>query len=66
MKRLNVHIHENTYKQLDEFINENRLITTKLSKGTIVTVALNILYETIKEKDIDTVINEYLNRESGL
>ena len=61
--RLNIGVNTETYKKLNEFIQNHKLITTPLTKGTVVTIALNLLYETIKEKDIETLMTEYLNKD---
>ena len=65
MKRLNINIQDSTYDELHTFIKNNALITTKLSKGTVVTIALELLYSECKKTGINELTNQYLNSSNG-
>ena len=58
--RLNTNINIDTYNELDEFIKNNEVITSKLSKGTIITIALNLLFKTAEHRDLSQLMMEYL------
>lgn len=58
--RLNTNINMDTYNELNDFIKNNEVITSKLSKGTVITIALNLLYKTAEHRDISDLMVEYL------
>lgn len=58
--RLNTFINMDTYNTLNDFIKNNEVITSKLSKGTVITIALNILFKTAEHTDISQLMMEYL------
>lgn len=58
--RLNTFINMDTYNSLNDFIKNNEVITSKLSKGTVITIALNILFKTAEHTDISQLMMEYL------
>ena len=58
--RLNTNINMDTYGQLNDFIKNNEVITSKLSKGTVITIALNLLFKTTEHTDISQLMMEYL------
>lgn len=58
--RLNTNINIDTYEKLDEFIRNNEVITSKLSKGTVITIALNLLFKTAQSRDLSDLMLEYL------
>ena len=58
--RLNTFINMDTYNALNDFIKNNEVITSKLSKGTVITIALNILFKTAEHTDISQLMMEYL------
>lgn len=58
--RLNTFINMDTYDSLNDFIKNNEVITSKLSKGTVITIALNILFKTAEHTDISQLMMEYL------
>lgn len=58
--RLNTHINMDTYDELNDFIRNNEVITSKLNKGTVITIALNLLYKTAEHTDISQLMMEYL------
>lgn len=58
--RLNTNINIDTYEKLNEFIKNNEVITSKLNKGTVITIALNLLYKTTEHTDISQLMMEYL------
>ena len=49
-----------TYDELNDFIKNNEVITSKLNKGTVITIALNLLYKTTEHTDISQLMMEYL------
>ena len=58
--RLNTNINMDTYNELNDFIKNNEVITSKLNKGTVITIALNLLYKTTEHTDISQLMMEYL------
>ena len=58
--RLNTFINMDTYDELNSFIKNNEVITSKLNKGTVITIALNLLYKTTEHTDISQLMMEYL------
>lgn len=58
--KLNTYINMNTYNQLNDFIKNNKIITSKLNKRTVITLSLNLLYKTIEHTDISQLMMEYL------
>ena len=62
--RLNTNINMDTYEKLNEFIKNNEVITSKLSKGTVITIALNLLFKTTEQTDISQLMMEYLQDHS--
>ena len=62
--RLNTNINIDTYKALNEFIKNNEVITSKLSKGTVITIALNLLFKTAEHRDLSQLMMEYLQDHS--
>ena len=58
--RLNTYINMDTYEKLNEFIKNNEVITSKLSKGTVITIALNLLFNTVERRDLSLLMMEYL------
>ena len=58
--RLNTNINMDTYDELNDFIKNNEVITSKLNKGTVITIALNLLYKTTEHTDISQLMMEYL------
>lgn len=62
--RLNTNINMDTYEELNEFIKNNEVITSKLSKGTVITIALNLLFKTAEHTDISQLMMEYLQDHS--
>lgn len=58
--RLNTFINMDTYGQLNDFIKNNEVITSKLSKGTVITIALNLLFKTAEHTDISQLMMDYL------
>lgn len=58
--RLNTYINMDTYDKLNEFIKNNEVITSKLSKGTVITIALNLLFKTAEHRDLSLLMMEYL------
>lgn len=58
--RLNTNINMDTYNELNDFIKNNEVITSKLNKGTVITLALNLLYKTTEHTDISQLMMEYL------
>ena len=58
--RLNTNINMDTYEQLNDFIKNNEVITSRLSKGTVITIALNLLFKTAEQTDISQLMMEYL------
>ena len=58
--RLNTFINMDTYDNLNDFIKNNEVITSKLNKGTVITLALNLLYKTTEHTDISQLMMEYL------
>lgn len=58
--RLGVYVNTDTYNELTDFIRNNELVTSKLSKGTVITLALNMLFKTAEHRDISDLMMEYL------
>lgn len=58
--KLNTYINMNTYNQLNDFIKNNKIITSKLNKRTVITLSLNLLYKTTEHTDISQLMMEYL------
>ena len=59
-KRLGVHLNTDTYNELNDFIRNNEVATRKLSKGTVITLALNMFFKTAEHTDISQLMMEYL------
>lgn len=62
--RLNSFINVDTYKSLNDFIKNNKVITNKLSKGTIITIDLNLLFKTIEHRCISQLMIGYLQNQN--
>ena len=64
--RLNTNINMDTYNELNNFIKNNEVITSKLNKGTAITIALNLLYKTTEHTDISQLMMEYLQDQKAI
>ena len=64
-KRFNAHIHAETYDKVNDFVNNNELITTRLTPGTILEIGLNLFFKELETKTLETLAIEYLIKENS-
>lgn len=62
-KRFSALIHENTYKQVSDFVKENELITTRLTPGTVLEMGLNLFFKELEKRPLEAIAVEYLTIE---
>lgn len=60
-ERLNVRIRANTYRKLNDFCKENELVTTQLSKGTIVEMGLGLFFKEIQKRPLEDIAVEFIS-----
>ena len=64
-KRFSAFIHENTYNQVNQFVKENELITTRLTPGTVLEMGLNLFFKELETRPLEAIAVEYLTKEPG-
>jgi hypothetical protein len=60
-ERLNVRIRAKTYRKLNDFCKENELVTTQLSKGTIVEMGLGLFFKEIQKRPLEDIAVEFIS-----
>lgn len=59
-KRLNVYISEKNYEQIDNIMTNHELISMKLSKGSVLDLALSNLFDTLKSETLEEIAIKHL------
>lgn len=59
-RRLNVYISEKNYEQIDDIMSNHELISMKLSKGSILDLALSNLFYTLKSETLEEIAIKHL------
>lgn len=64
-KRFSAFIHESTYDKVNDFVQNNELITTRLVPGTILEIGLNLFFKELEKRPLEDIAVEYLNDAPG-
>lgn len=59
-ERFSALIHEKTYNKVNEFVQENELITQRLVPGTVLEMALNLFFKELESRPLEDIAVEYL------
>lgn len=59
-KRINVYISEKNYEQIDNIMTNHELISMKLSKGSVLDLALSNLFDTLKSETLEEIAIKHL------
>ena len=61
-KRINAFISKENYEGIDKVINNNELISMRLSKGAILDLALSNLFKTLEFESLESIAIQYLEK----
>lgn len=64
-KRFSALIHESTYNKVNEFVQNNELITAKLVPGAVLEMGLNLFFKEIQKRPLEDIAVEYLTDAPG-
>ena len=59
-KRFSALINEDTYNNVNVFVKENELITTRLTPGTVLEMGLNLFFSELEKRPLEDIAVEYL------
>ena len=59
-KRFSAYIHESTYNKVNDFVQNNELITAKIVPGTILEMGLNLFFKEVSQRPLEEIAAEYL------
>lgn len=65
-KRFSALIHEDTYNNVNEFVKNNELITTRLVPGTILEIGLNMFFKELEKRPLEDIAVEYLTKDNAV
>ena len=63
-KRFSALIHESTYNKVNEFVQNNELITAKLVPGAILEIGLNLFFKEVEKRPLEDIAVEYLTKDA--
>lgn len=61
-RRINAFISKENYEGIDKVMNENELISMRLSKGAILDLALSNLFKTLEFESLESIAIQYLEK----
>lgn len=61
-KRINAFISKENYEGIDNVMNNNELISMRLSKGAILDLALSNLFKTLEFESLESIAIQYLEK----
>lgn len=61
-KRINAFISKENYEGIDKVMNNNELISMRLSKGAILDLALSNLFKTLEFESLESIAIQYLEK----
>lgn len=61
-KRINAFISKDNYEGIDKVMNNNELISMRLSKGAILDLALSNLFKTLEFESLESIAIQYLEK----
>ena len=53
-------INAETYNKVSDFVNENTLITTRLTPGSVLEIGLNLFFKELESRPFEDIAVEYL------
>ena len=59
-KRFSALIHESTYNNVSDFVQNNELITTRLTPGSVLEMGLNLFFKELETRPLEDIAVEYL------
>jgi len=59
-KRFSAWIHKETYDKVNEFVENNELITTRLTPGTVLEMGLKLFFKELETRPLEDIAVEYL------
>lgn len=59
-KRFSAWIHKDTYDKVNEFVQNNELVTTRLSPGTVLELGLLLFFKELEKRPLEDIAVEYL------
>ena len=64
-KRFSALIHESTYNKVNEFVQNNELITARLVPGAVLEMGLNLFFKEVEKRPLEELAAEYLTNAPG-
>ena len=61
-KRFSALIHESTYNKVNEFVQNNELITARLVPGAVLEMGLNLFFKEVQQRPLEDIAVEYLTK----
>ena len=61
-KRINAFISKDNYEGIDKVMNDNELISMRLSKGAVLDLALSNLFKTLEYESLESIAIQYLEK----
>ena len=59
-RRFSALINAETYNKVSDFVNENTLITTRLTPGSVLEIGLNLFFKELESRPFEDIAVEYL------
>lgn len=64
-KRFSALIHESTYNKVNDFVQNNELITARLVPGAVLEMGLNLFFKEVQQRPLEDIAVEYLLGDGG-
>ena len=61
-KRFSALIHESTYNKVNDFVQNNELITARLVPGAVLEMGLNLFFKEVQQRPLEDIAVEYLTK----
>ena len=61
-KRFSAFIYESTYNNVNDFVKNNELITTRLTPGSVLEMGLNLFFKELEKRPLEDIAVEYLTK----
>ena len=65
-KRFSALIHEDTYNKVNDFVQNNELITARLVPGAVLEMGLNLFFKEVQKRPLEEIAVEYLTNDGGV
>ena len=59
-RRFSALINAETYNKVSDFVNDNTLITTRLTPGSVLEIGLNLFFKELESRPFEDIAVEYL------